>query len=436
MLVTNQKFSPAALIILSVIFVGNIQIWLTESPLQNSPLRIETTTPAKPNRTSYKTGFIPDSFAKHAHAASATPLDNGDILATWYSGTREGSKDVNIYLARFDNQEQRWLSKEVIMTRAQSAHHLQRRIKKLGNPVIIKAPNGRLWLFFVTVSYGGWAGSAINVMYSDDDSQSWSIPKRLVSSPFFNLSTLVRTKPLYLEDGTLLLPVYHEFIGKFAELLYIDQQGNILQKRRITSGKHSLQPTMVANNGNEILALMRHAKKNDSILASVSADQGWNWSAEKKTGIFNPNSAISTIRLSNGNILLAANDLPFGRNQLSLFISNDQGHNWKKLREIEKVTASHDGRYIPYEEFQQLTHAELINAANATIPIEIEEILENNMCTSFQVCKCQYSYPYLTQSNDGVIHLLYTWQQSAIKHVYFSESSLLKLSKKSDSSES
>ena len=436
MFVSNNKFSPAALIILSVIFVGTIQIWLVKSSLQNSTLRIETAIGEKTDRITDQTSFIPDSFAKHAHAASATPLGNGDILATWYSGTREGSKDVNIFLARFDSQEQRWLKKEVIMTRALSAQSLQRHIKKVGNPVISKAPNGRLWLFFVTVSYGGWAGSAVNVMYSDDDSQSWSIPKRLVSSPFFNLSTLVKTTPLYLEDGTLLLPVYHEFIGKFAELLYIDQQGNILDKRRITSGKHSLQPTLVANNDNEILALMRHAKKNDSILASVSADQGWNWSAEQKIGIFNPNAAISAIRLSNGNILLAANDLPFGRNQLSLFISNDQGHTWNKLREIEKVTATHFGRYIPYEEFRQLTRTELINVTNASIPIKIDEILKNNMCTPYQLCKCHYSYPYLTQSNDGIIHLLYTWHESAIKHVYFSESALLKLSKKTSSPES
>ena len=189
-LFANQSFSPAALIIVSMVFVGTLQIWLAKSPLQNSKLEIKTNSQGKNKRIPYQMGFIPDSFAEYTHAVSTTALDNGDLLATWYSGTREGGKDVNIYLARFDSTERRWLKKQVIMTRALSAQGLQRNIKKIGNPVISKAPNGRLWLFFVTVSIGGWAGSAINVMYSDDDSQSWSTPKRLVTTPFFNLSTL------------------------------------------------------------------------------------------------------------------------------------------------------------------------------------------------------------------------------------------------------
>ena len=89
-----------------------------------------------------------------------------------------------------------------------------------------------------------------------------------------------------------------------------------------------------------------------------------------------------------------------------------------------------------YEDFKQLTRTDLINTTNTLIPIEIDDILKNNMCTPYQLCKCHYSYPYLTQSNDGVIHLLYTWHQSAIKHVYFSESSLLKLSQESGSPKS
>lgn len=426
-LISNPKSAPASLIILSVIFVGTTQIWLAETPLQNTDLHIKTTTPIKNDHIPYQTSFIPDSFADFTHAASATALDNGDILATWYSGTREGAKDIDIYIARFDSHERRWLNKKILMTRAQSAQGLQRHIRKLGNTVISKAPNGRLWLFYVSVSYGGWATSAINVMYSDNDGQSWSTPTRLISSPFFNISTLVKTNPLYLEDGTLLLPVYHEFIGKFAEILYINEQAKVIEKRRITSGDHSLQPSLIANNGKQILALMRHAKKNDYILASVSADRGLNWSAESRTKIFNPNTAITALRLSNGSILLAANDLPFGRNQLSLFLSHDQGRNWGKIREIEKVTAKYEGRYIPYEEFQQLTSADLLNAKDAIIPNNIEAVLKNNMCTQFQLCKSHYSYPYLVASNNGVIHLFYAWQQSALKHVYFSESNLLML---------
>ncbi|WP_206323709.1 exo-alpha-sialidase, partial [Pseudomonas viridiflava] len=93
-------------------------------------------------------------------------------------------------------------------------------IRKLGNPVIALAPDKRLWLFYVSVSVGGWAGSTVNAMVSSDMGANWSPPRQLVTSPFLNISTLVRAAPVFHADGSIGLPVYHEFLGKFAEYLY------------------------------------------------------------------------------------------------------------------------------------------------------------------------------------------------------------------------
>ena len=56
----------------------------------------------------------------------------------------------------------------VLATRESTESATQKHIRKMGNPVIAMAPDNRLWLFYVSVSIGGWAGSAINAMYSDD----------------------------------------------------------------------------------------------------------------------------------------------------------------------------------------------------------------------------------------------------------------------------
>src|SRR5690606_3881615 len=103
----------------------------------------------------------------------------------------------NIRGARFGADSQRWGTDFKLISRETTQRLLQRDIRKLGNPVIALAPNDRLWLFYVSVSVGGWAGSAINAMYSDDGGEQWSEPKRLITSPFFNLSTLVRNPPVF-----------------------------------------------------------------------------------------------------------------------------------------------------------------------------------------------------------------------------------------------
>src|SRR5690606_19179815 len=117
---------------------------------------------AQPEFRSY---FASKSVGDHVHSASITDLENGDLMAVWYAGSREGASDVNIRAARFDIGTRQWGEEFVLISRDTTETVLRRNIRKLGNPVIARAPGGRLWLFYVSVSLGGWAGSAINSMY-------------------------------------------------------------------------------------------------------------------------------------------------------------------------------------------------------------------------------------------------------------------------------
>ena len=76
----------------------------------------------------------------------------------WYGGKREGSKDTSIYSRVLDSSDNSWSGIEEVMTRQLVTRDTRRYIRKLGNPVAVV--NGdELWLFFVSVSVGGWAGS-------------------------------------------------------------------------------------------------------------------------------------------------------------------------------------------------------------------------------------------------------------------------------------
>jgi hypothetical protein len=105
--------------------------------------------------------WLPDTAAPSVHAASLIALKDGAVRAFWFAGSREGAADVVINTAVFDPQAARWSAPSVVIDRVGAEKGLSRYIKKLGNPVPARMADGRMQLFFVTVSIGGWAGSSI-----------------------------------------------------------------------------------------------------------------------------------------------------------------------------------------------------------------------------------------------------------------------------------
>ncbi|MDH2242632.1 exo-alpha-sialidase, partial [Pseudomonas sp. GD03909] len=125
----------------------------------------------------YSTRFASSDIDEFVHASSVTSLPDGGLMAVWFAGSREGAADVQVRGARYDALTGEWGSELVLATRESTQEATQKHIRKLGNPVIALAPDNKLWLFYVSVSIGGWAGSAINAMYSDDLGETWSTPK-------------------------------------------------------------------------------------------------------------------------------------------------------------------------------------------------------------------------------------------------------------------
>ena len=88
-----------------------------------------------------------------------------------------------INTAVLDPKTKSWATPTVVIDRVGAEKGLARYIAKLGNPVPARLADGRLQLFFVTVSIGGWAGSSISTMISDDEGSTWGRPQRLITSP-------------------------------------------------------------------------------------------------------------------------------------------------------------------------------------------------------------------------------------------------------------
>lgn len=324
--------------------------------------------------------FYTERYVSHAatpsvHSAAALAITGG-LRAFWYGGAEEGAADVAIYTATYDPVTDKWSSEEPVATRASTAQGVKRYIRKLGNPAVMRDATGRLWLFYVSVSVGGWSGSAINAMVSNDEGRTWGPPRRLVSSPFFNISTLVKGRPFLYADGSIGVPAYHEFAGKFGEILRIDAQGNVIGKTRLSHGRYSLQPVVVPRSATEAVAFMRYSGEGPGqLLMQRSRDGGATWTAPVKLALPNPNAAVDAIGMADGGLALVFNNRPGDRDNLSLAVSHDAGDTWRVLHRFE------DEPGAPPPEF---------------------------------------SYPWLAPEHDGLrFHLLYTWKRSHIKHVKF-----------------
>jgi predicted neuraminidase len=213
-------------------------------------------------------------------------------------------------------------------------------------------------------------------MVSADDGRTWDAPRRLVSSPFFNISTLVKGRPFLYRDGSIGVPAYHEFAGKFGEILRVDAHGNVIGKTRLSHGRYALQPVVVPRSASEAVAFMRYSGEGPGrVLMQRTRDGGETWTEPVKLALPNPNAAIDAIAMADGGLALVFNNRQGNRDNLSLAVSDDAGDTWRVLHRFE------DEPGAPPPEF---------------------------------------SYPWLAREQDGSrFHLLYTWKRSHIKHVKF-----------------
>jgi len=336
------------------------------------------------------TEWLPDTQRPSVHAASVIPLKDGNWRAFWFAGSREGAADVVIQSAVWDSVTKQWGPASVVLDREGAQASLGRYIAKLGNPVPMRNINGQLQLYVVAVSIGGWAGSSISVMHSDDDGLTWTGPKRLITTPLLNLSTLVKGSGFLFADGTMGIPVYHEWIGKYGELIRLDPTGQILDKRRMTSGRGTLQPIVFIDDAKHASAYFRQARRTGAkqIPVSHTTSAGERWELAPDLGLANPNAAITGVELSDRNRLMVFNDLEHGRHRLVLAAA------WPSQTQADSSQPA-KSNYSPWKTIAVLED----ETASMTNPKE------------------EFSYPYMSLNQQGQVLLVYTWNRKRIKSI-------------------
>lgn len=310
----------------------------------------------------------------YKHPASITELANGDLYLVYYGGEGEYAIDTGVFGARLKQGAKQWEKPQRI------AHDP---FRSLGNGVIWQAPDGVVWLFYVVRWGDTWSTSRIQAKISRDGAKTWSDSFVVTEEE----GTMVRGRPIVLDTGEYLLPIYHE-TGRDTELVGADSTSRFLRfdpKAKawkpsgvIASARGNIQPAVAQLTHDTLIAYCRRGGGYDPvtdgyIVRSESHDGGKTWSEGKDTPFPNPNAAVDLLKLRSGNLLLIYNDSMNDRTPLTAALSTDGDKTWPYRRNI--ATGPHD-----------------------------------------------YAYPFVIQARDGKIHLIYTsHHRTVIEHAVFDE---------------
>jgi predicted neuraminidase len=302
------------------------------------------------------------------------------LYVVYYGGEGEYEGDTAVYGSRLARGSTQWTRPKVIADTPGRSE---------GNAVVWQAPDGVVWLFYIT-NYGPtWSTSRIKYKLSKDGAQTWTDSDMLA----FELGSMVRGRPIVLNDGDYLLPVYHE-TGEDRErtaedtcsffFRYNPKTKKWTESNRILSQNGNLQPAPAQITDDYLVAYCRpggdfEPNPNRFVIRSESRDGGRTWSKGTDSQFPNPNSAVDFIKLRNGHLLLLNNDTNVGdRMPLTAYISTDNDKSYPHRRDI-------------------------VNKPGDTA-----------------------AYPVAIQTSDGKIHVVYTSQErQVVNRAVFDESAIL-----------
>ncbi|MBR2017198.1 MAG: family 78 glycoside hydrolase catalytic domain [Prevotella sp.] len=333
------------------------------------------------------------------HAGTILELPNGDLLASYFGGTRERNPDVCIWVSRKAKDSDKWdepvLAADGVFeldtpdallagindstTEASAGpilpyHKGILKRKACWNPVLYQMPDGEILLFFkIGLKVADWTGWLVR---SNDGGKTWSkrepLPKGFIG-PVKNKPELINNRLVCGSstegDGWRLHFEIYDLATK--QWKYV---GPIEAEDAIRTDKPEkqqpifiIQPSIIKLKDARLQVLCR--TRNAKIGTSFSSDGGDTWSKVTLLDVPNNQSGTDAVTLKDGRHALIYNNFetvlgtPKGpRTPISIALSDD-GTNWQHALTLEDSPIS------------------------------------------------QYSYPAIIQGKDGSLHCIYTWRR-------------------------
>lgn len=345
--------------------------------------------------------------------------ENGDLVASFFGGTKERNPDCCIWVCRKPKGSKEWTAPKLAADGVFSLKDPQAvlagidstctpvkdakgtliaRRKACWNPVLFQIPGGDLILFYkIGLKVSDWTGWLVR---SRDGGKTWSkreaLPKGFLGP--------IKNKPEYI-NGRIICPsstegsngwrVHFEIsddkgktwkmVGPLDAELSVptqnrkkggvnvdDQEGGEAIEGEGAKPVYAIQPSILKHKDGRLQILCR--TRNAQVATAWSSDNGDTWSKVTLLDVPNNNSGTDAVTMKDGRHILIYNNFstlpgtPKGpRTPLCVAVSED-GINWQPVLTLEDSPIS------------------------------------------------QYSYPSIIQGKDGKLHAIYTWRRQRIKY--------------------
>ena len=331
-----------------------------------------------------KQAYLP-IVGQNSHAANLLSMQNGDLLCFWFTGAEEGSSGVSIAMSRLAHGASKWSSPVILSQHSGWSDQ---------NPVPFDAPDGKLWLFHTSQQAGkGQTTAIVYALTSNNLGRTWSFPAVLFSHP----GTFIRQHLVVFHDEWLFPTYLSASFGitsnaqnDISVVKISKNNGKTWTGCEVPGSDGLVQMNIVELSSDQLVAFFR-SRYADWIYKSGSID-GCHWTPPIATQLPNNNASIQAVRLKDGDLIMAFNNThascirgkprTASRNILSVALSVDGGRTWPWVKDVQDRDDTTIGR--PGED-------------------------------------SEYSYPSVTQSPDGKVQLVFTFNRKTIKYMTFDE---------------
>jgi len=356
------------------------------------------------------------------HSSTICQMPNGDILASWFAGLVESSDDTVLLGSRLKKGEKIWRDPFVIVNVAGHAS---------GNPRLFIGPDKAVWLLS-PINYGHWCqnGTILFLKRSYDNGRTWTDLELFCKER----GLLGKNKPLQLkaDPDIWIIPVEYEkkWIAAFIRSDNGGQDWNVVGDIGRRENVRLHQPTIVELSDGGLLVYMRSWE--GYIYQSRSLDKGKTWSVSEPTVILNNNSGIDMVSLESGNLLLVCNPVGLGKNG-NIVVDQKLKTNKAEQYTIENLCIADDrnsSNIFGQEKITEDVISDLYPCWGPRTPLSL--ILSMDEGKTWKIKKDlengegEYSYPAVIQDKEGIIHVIYTFKRTHIKHVSLTEDELIR----------
>ncbi len=353
------------------------------------------------------------------HAANLMPLPNGDLACVWFGGSQEGKSDNSNYFSRLQAGESCW-------TPAVKLSDDDTRSEQ--NPILFPAPDGRLWLLYTAQKSGNQDTSIIRYRISEDNGQTW----QPVGVLFDKAGTFVRQPVVVLDNGNWLVPVFYcrtrpgeKWVGDddISAVRISSDQGHSWREVEVPGSVGCVHMNIEKLPDGTLLALFR-SRWADNIYASRSSDGGNTWSEPASTGLPNNNSSIQFTRLANGHLALVFNDISAAQateRRVSLYdeIEDEETELSTEPAVTAEKMVTADARTAFWGTPRAPMTLAISEDGGRTWPFKRNLEVGDGYCmtnnSELQLNR-EYSYPSIKQTEDGVLHIAYTFYRQKIRY--------------------